>query len=352
MANWVQSSPAIDYQLSPQHIQTWRENGYALVHNLIPNGLLNEVVADALAHYPAPDTEQAQQFDNFGSGQKFVFPSSISRATNQLTLSPSLLGAVASLLGVEIVDLRLTQSDLWPKYGRAPSTVQTPGADMDNRDQRIHCDYPNHTLTHPPPWETPEAVEIIIYFSDYAQTEGATAVVPREGSGDPAYPYPIIDTPGVAGLNYINNKAQAEAYLREHAPAAAEFRHTHLYAREHLANYKFGSVLFYRHDTWHRGTPVKDGALRLVHNLTFKKSSAQAINILHPGWAWSMYRRDQFMEKLIAQLTPEQRAVLGFPKPGDVSWTQATIDAVEARYAAHGIDMAPYRRALAETNPN
>ena len=39
-----------------------------------------------------------------------------------------------------------------------------------NRDQRMHMDYPNHYLTHPPPWNQPEAVAAILYFDDVAAT--------------------------------------------------------------------------------------------------------------------------------------------------------------------------------------
>ena len=110
-------------------------------------------------------------------------------------MHPNLLQAVADLLDVDIFDIRLTQSDLWPKYGRAPSDE-----DSDNHDQRIHCDYPNHSLTHPLPWDSPDAAEIIIYLSDLDECGGSTAVVPRLGANDPAYPWPIVQTPGVNGL--------------------------------------------------------------------------------------------------------------------------------------------------------
>ncbi len=87
--------------------------------------------------------------------------------------------------------------------------------------------------------------------------------------------------------------------------------------------------------------------MRLVQNLTFKRADAEWVNVLHPGWSWSMYRRDQLMEKLIASATPAQRAVLGFPAPGHAYWTTATIDAVEARFQPYGIDMSPYRAKIA-----
>ena len=338
MTRWAESESAVAQSLTAQQIESWRERGFALVHDLLPESVLKQAQADACDHFPAPQTEAATKFSTFGSGQKFVFPSQFSAACNEITLHPKLLTAVATLLEVPVSQIRLTQSDLWPKYGRPPGSH-----DQDNADQRIHCDYPNHTLTHPPEWDDPDAVEIIIYLSDFDECEGSTAVVPREGRNDPAYPWPIMQTPGVAGLNYVNDKAHAEAYLREQAPEVAEFREENLYARETLARYQFGSVLLYRHDTWHRGTPVKDGALRLVHNMTFKKAHAEWVNVLHPGWAWSMYRQDQFMEKLVARASVEQRCVLGFPAPESNYWNAATIQAVQARYGAHGIDMSPYR---------
>lgn len=57
-------------------------------------------------------------------------------------------------------------------------------------------DYPNHTLVHPPSWEYPETVAIIVYFSDRTNCEGGTAVVPREGENDSLYTFPIVNTPG------------------------------------------------------------------------------------------------------------------------------------------------------------
>ena len=333
---WVESEPAQDHQLTAQQIARWRNEGYALIHNLLPEQLLRAAVNDALEFFPAPNTDAARKLKDFGSQQRFVFPS-VSHACNEITLHPHLLRAVAQLLGNTPHNLRLTQSDLWPKYGREPSTT-----DYDNADQRIHCDYPNHMLTHPPPWDQPEAVELIIYLNDFDQAHGATAVVPRQGEDDPAYTWPIVQTPGVGALKCVNDKTRAEQYLADADPEAAKFRADTLYAREAQARYQFGSVLLYRHDTWHRGTPVKTGALRLVHNMTFRKASAEWINVLHPGWSWSMYRPDQFMEKLVAEASPEQRSVMGFPAPGNDYWNEQTISAVQARYAPWGIDMTPY----------
>ncbi len=328
-------------QLGDAEQREWRERGFTLVDNLLPAALLRTLREEAETAFPAAGTDAAAAVTGFGSDQRFVFPSE-SRSFNEITLHPKLLEAVAQLLRVPVVDLLLTQSDLWPKYGRAQTSRR-----RDNNDQRMHVDYPNHTLVHPPPWSRPEAVEIIIFLSDVEECGGATAVVPRTGPEDEAYTWPMVQTPGVAGFDYINNREVAEEYLAGQDAAVAAFRERALYGREVRARYRAGSVLLYRHDTWHRGTPVTAGARRLVHNLTFKRADSRWVHVLHPGWSWGMYRPGRTMETLLAQSTVEQRAVLGFPHPGDAYWCRETIDAVQARYGAYGMDMTPYEEALA-----
>ena len=120
-----------------------------------------------------------------------------------------------------------------------------------------------------------------------------------------------------------------------------------LYERERYTAFGPGDVLFYRHDTWHRGTPMNPGALRLVQNLTYRRAECEWISTLHVGWAWQAYRRDKYLERLISRASLDQRAVLGFPQPGSDYWTEGTIAAVEARHGVFGMDMTPYRAALA-----
>jgi hypothetical protein len=344
--NWIEPEDAqrdggTSEVLTSQQVDSWRQRGFALVDGIFPEALLLEARDDARAKFPAANTAEAEQFSDFGSGGRMEFPSS-SPAANALTLHPRLLGAIARLLGVGVIDLRLTQSDLWPKYGRR----ERSGGGGDNTDQRMHVDYPNHTLTHPPPWDRPEAVEILLYLSERRECGGATSLVPRSGAGDPAYPWPIVHTPGVGALQWINDRATAEALLAEQAPEVAAWRAQHLYARERRADFRIGTVLFYRHDTWHRGTPLELGALRLTLNMTFRLAASEWISTLSPGWAWAMYRPSRVMERLLAEASVEQRCVLGFPRPGHAYWTPETIAAVEARYGGLGFDMEPYRRAL------
>jgi hypothetical protein len=327
--------------LTTTHVRDWSEQGFALVDDLLPRALIQRLIEAAQIRFPTPESDEARGLNDFGGGITFPDRDSI---FNELTLHPRLLEAASQLLGVPVHELRLTQSDLWPKYGRR----EGDRGDYDNQDQRIHVDYPNHTLTHPAPWNDPEAVEIVIYLSDQVDVGGATAVVPREGRNDPAYQWPIMDAPGIGDIPWINDRARAEAWFCEHRPDTADFR-SRLYQREMYTDFTKGSVLLYRHDTWHRGTPLQPGQMRLAHNLTFRKIAADWISTLHPGWAWAMYKQDQRMERIIANLNPDQRAVLGFPAPGSTYWTAQTIDAVEARYGSFGFDANPYRDAMVWT---
>ena len=336
-------SQLVGSRLGPEHVSSWRNQGYAFVDGLIPTTLIERAEADALAFFPQPKSPEAKHFNTFGSGQNFVFPSR-SIAVNDLTMCAELLAAVAALLDQPLGDLRLSQSDLWPKYGDGAVTGRE-----DWTEQRIHCDYPNHTLLHPPQWDSPEAVEVIIYLSDCDECGGATALVPREGADDSAYTWPIFNMPGVQERPYINSRVEAEDYLAKNYPEIASFRATNLYPRERIAHYRRGSVLFYRHNTWHRGRPVNDGTCRIVQNLTFKKAGSEWLNVLHPGWCWSMYGKQQVMERWVASASVDQRALLGFPLPGHNYWSIATVAAVESRYAAFGIDMSPYRNALTDS---
>lgn len=337
---WIDAEPVPggDSPLSDSQVRDWREKGHTFVSGLVPVAVVSELIEAVTDAVPPPGTEASESFTSFGS--KLQFPSALA-GFNSLTLDPAMLAAVAQLLDIPVTDLRLTQSTAWPKYGRK----HRPGGRMDNQDQRIHVDYPNHTLVHPAEWSRPEAVEIIVYLGDVEDAGGPTAVVPRQGPGDPLYQWPIVNTPGVGALDYINDKASAEAYLAEERPEIAAWRQQ-LYASERYVRFHAGDVLLYRHDTWHRGTPMVEGTLRLAHNLTFRHVEAEWISTLHPGWAWSAYRADKFFEKLIAGASLEQRAVMGFPQPGSRYWTEATIEAVGARHGPFGMDMTPYREAL------
>ncbi len=325
-----------DSVLRDIQVASWRNQGFTFVSGILPADLLAELKDHAGRISPPPGSPDAAAITDFGSGGQLTFPSQV-QALNRVTLHENILSATAQLLGEEVPNLRLTQSDLWPKYGR-----EGKSGEQDNLDQRIHVDYPNHTLAHPAPWHRPEAVEMILYLDNVEQTGGASAVVPRLGEDDPAYRWPIVDSPGIGDLRYVNDRVSAEAYFADERPHLAEWRAS-LYERERYTRFAPGDILFYRHDTWHRGTPMNAGTRRLVQNITYRRAHCEWISTLHVGWAWKAYRDNKHLEKLIAASSLDQRAVLGFPQPGSDYWCAETIAGVEARYGMFGMDMTPYR---------
>ena len=52
------------------------------------------------------------------------------------------------------------------------------------------------------------------------------------------------------------------------------------------------------------------------------------------------------VEKMIANASPLQRSLLGFPMPEHDYWNENTIKAVTSRYQSYGFDPTPYWNAF------
>jgi len=275
------------------------------------------------------------------------FPSS-SKALNEASVHLRLIHLVTQLLGTD--DIRLSQAEAWKKSG-IDSTKFSSRKPTAPHDQRIHCDYPNHTLVHPSNWDTPDSVSVILYLSDYEECGGGTAVVTRSGKADPAYKSgTLVLTPGVTG-HWINDREMAESHYKSKLPEIHSFRES-LYRREVVARYKRGTVLVYRQDLWHRGTRIKEGTTRYVMNITYRRKDAEWIGSWNCGWAKRNYTLcwpERRLEATIAKMTPIQRTVLGFPAPGHKYWNDVTLAAVSARYAPFNMDLEPYRKQMRDT---
>ena len=157
-----------------------------MVDGIFPRDLIANVITEAKAHYPPPVPEGGVPkgfVADFGSaGGQMEWPTRFP-AVNALPLHPRVLKAAAQLLGVSPCELRLTQCDLWPKYGKG-----TEGdTEYDNSQQRIHCDFPNHHMTFVPRGDAVDGVSMILYLSDESDVRGATRVVPQDGDDDEAY---------------------------------------------------------------------------------------------------------------------------------------------------------------------
>lgn len=87
-------------------------------------------------------------------------------------------------------------------------------------------------------------------------------MVPRQGADDPAYEWPYVKMPGVGPADnpYVDDRDHAERQIADVADPEVTALRSKLYEREVWGRYRRGDVLLYRHDCWHRGTPINQGA--------------------------------------------------------------------------------------------
>jgi hypothetical protein len=274
----------------------------------------------------------AVECSDFGSNSgELAFPTG--EILDDITLHRTLVACARQLLRTN--DVLLTQSEAWGKRG------DSQGGSTSNQDQRMHMDYGNHTFLHPSHWDSPEVVAMIVYLSDTRETGGGTAGVPRSSSADTAYATPYVGMPGQKRYRWYNDRTAAETYMAGISDEMRDFRRA-LYEREVRTQPRAGDVLLYRHDVWHRGTPVRAGQVRNVVNLVWKNKACTWIGNCNRGWATGMYAG--VVERVFERLTPDQRSVLGVPGVGDPYWNAERLAHLQARYP--GIDIAPYASRL------
>ena len=318
--------------LSNSQIQTWKEEGAVICQ--LP-GQVAEPALEWLNSNFTIDQIDSSHLD-FGTPDKeFEFPTFIN-ALDDLVLCEPLIEAAQKLLST--TDVRLIQADLWPKIGVVDGRPEAQA----NTDQRMHMDYGNNTVLHPQ-WDAPDVVAAIVYYDDIEETGGGTGYVSRRGVDDPVYQPPFVNMPGQAANPFFNDRATVESWFKKNNPRAYELRQQ-LYEREEVVQFKPATVLFYRHDLWHRGRPLVAGKLRRVHNLAWKRADARGVCHWNEGFARKSYYGK--VESIIGRSTPLQRSVLDFPLPGDSYWSIEKLRNVEARFAAYGLDISEYLEKL------
>ena len=298
-----------------QQINQWRSQGYALLDNLLPIELIDNAKIAIEHMVESSDVKVKDDFGLFG----FPFDKD-SNCLNDIILHPTIIKLVQVLLKQD--DIRLTQGEAWLKQSTDNKTK------LSNQDQRMHMDYPNHTLLHPPAFDDPEVVAFIIYLDDVIDCGGPTAMVAREGDDDPLYQMPYIQMPGVGRHEWINDRSTAEEYFKNNDQEIYEFRQK-LYDKERYVKYKKGTVLVYRLDVWHRGTCMNSNKKRIVINAAYKKAGRDWLTNWEAGIATHAYDR---LWGLIPTLSEEQQSLLGIPRLTDSYWTQQNKINTHARY--------------------
>lgn len=271
-------------------MHTFDTNGVQIVP-LQSKQLVEDAKTTLESLYPLSNQDVAvHEFGNDGEG---TFPTRYD-ALNRVGVCMELIELAQRFL--KTADVMLIQSVAWAKYA----------SNTNNHDQRMHMDYGNNSLGHPSDWSSPEVVAMILYYSDTSETGGGTAYVPRESQDDEWYQTPYNRMPGQGSLPFANDKKQAEDILNAH-----HIDRSSLYAREVRPRFHVGDVLVYRHDVWHRGTPVKPNHVRYVHNLAYKKRACHWI------YTWTNFASKMYyghIEAFLMTLNMRQLDVIGFPR--------------------------------------
>ena len=316
--------------LTKEQEYQWREEGYCIVNNLINQDIINDCYQFILKYY-----DNKNVCTDFGSNNhELEFPTNT--VLDKLYIHEHIIKSAQQLLKTD--EILLTQADTWSKSGNNTNNTNiTNRTNRTNGNQRMHMDYGNHTFLHASDWYTPECVAMIIYLSDIKITGGGTAIVKRLKNDDEAYQEPYINMPGQAKNHFYNDKDEAENYFKKTNIQVYNFRKK-LYDREIIPQPSIGDILFYRLDTWHRGTPVFPNKIRNVMNIVWKKKECYWIQQWNMGFTKKMYKG--LIENLFITMTPLQRSVFGVPMPGDAFWTLKKLQLLVARYP--GIDINPY----------
>ena len=255
-APWAEPSPALPLDhasatLTDEQVAHWHREGYAVVNGVLPPELVAAECAEAILTYPDMGPADTSPPPRQGAND---FPFDMP-AKNDASVHPRLLRAVAQLLDTEAI--RLSECQVWCKYGEyynadqpEPKDGQRPEEVHELGDQGHHLDYGNGTLVVPVVESFREEVAIIMYLGTLEETGGATAVLPRSHS---------------AAAREVAQSAIHRGGFGSRS-GSPDF-----YAAEKQVHGVPGTILFYRFDTFHRGTPVKDRCCRRIHSIVYRR---------------------------------------------------------------------------------
>ena len=286
----------------------WEEDGWCLVHGLLPadtiaaaQAVLPSLVptAEEFADNVDPARNEPFRVDSHRVMPRFPFEDG---ALNDIVVHDRIIDLAEQLLGLTDADLRLYQAMLSAKYGE--------GALSD--EQLLHVDFGNHTLVVPRHEPGYQQLEMFVYLSDVTPETGATRVVSRRL------------TPGI----------QVErTYL-------SQTDYTDLYAAEVPASGPAGSILAYRPDVYHRGVRMTaPRSARFMVHVSYKPANTDWLG----AHGLPSAAEDMSWYRFVQHADERQLTVLGFPPPGHPYWTAETLSGVAARYPM--LDLSPWREA-------
>jgi hypothetical protein len=288
---------------SPALLDTWRRDGWCVFEGAIPPSDLAAAQSALERLFPT-----AEEMDRGGDDERTArwrtwdaawpeFPFKSTRL-NKLVVHDVLIDLATDLLGTD--DVRLYLALASAKYPHQSSGY----------NQLLHADYPNHSLVVPRGDAGYQHLETFIYLNDVSVRNGATRMVSRTRTAD----IPVEQHT----LNFND--------------------YPHLYDDPGDASGPAGSVVAYSPDVYHRSVDVTEpGQARFMLHVAYRPAPLDWIG--YQAWPFKGFSPE--WHKFVAQASLRQLSVLGFPRPGDPYWTEATLSGVAARYP--GLDMTPWR---------
>jgi len=290
----------------------WEEDGWCLVHGLLPpdtiaaaQAVLPSLVptAEEFADNVDPARNEPFRVDSHRVMPRFPFEDAV---LNDIVVHDRIIDLAEQLLGLADADLRLYQAMLSAKYG----------AGALNDEQLLHVDFGNHTLVVPRHEPGYQQLEMFVYLSDVTPETGATRVVSRRL------------TPGIAvERTYLSQTDYAD-----------------LYAAEVPASGPAGSILAYRPDVYHRGVRMTaPRSARFMLHVSYKPANTDWLG----SHGLPNAAEDMSWYRFVQHADERQLTVVGFPPPGHPYWTEQTLTGVAARYPM--LDLSPWREAVVGT---
>jgi hypothetical protein len=285
-------------RVSDEAVTELHERGFVVVEGFLTAGEVEAAREGLWAEFPRPEEyfEDPGRHPELAGSQFAGLHHGLARswAVNRLAFHPDLVDFAERALGS--TDLHLYKVEVWAKYQGAT-----------NYDQTHHRDFGNHSLVVPKRADPVQQVTTFTLLSDVTDEDGPTRIVPFEHGRDLPY-WPLMLPMG------------------------------DLFDREVTVTGPAGTMFAYRTDILHRGSEI-----------TGSRRSRFAVLADFQVWgrrwngriAWPHHALGPQWTELVERATPRERALFGFPAPGDPYWDEQTLRDTEARYP--GMDMAPYR---------
>ena len=267
--------------ITDEQLETYRRQGYLIIENFLSPAERDAALDGFFTHFSPPYDEYVAAGRQNNTPKQFLFPWDHS-GLNHVTTHPDLIDAAERLLDTR--EIRLCEGHLGMKYAGDEHWVD------------FHIDYGNNTLG---PLMAPDDFMNLACFYCFDEVTADLAPIRMVPNGRPdEEAVPMVVPGGSVCLYSVFTRHAASHFTgaRGHRPAMW--------------------VGFTRKDRpWDGG-----------RTFTYKSGAS-----------------GEAMKRFMAEASPRQRELLGFPPPGDALWTAAFIRGMAERYP--GFDPAPYEEA-------